>query len=107
MDKLPDYLLQIPPVKWVVVILFALLGTAMQRDMTLAGRLITFSSGFLAAVFFAEPLQGVFGLDASWGHAISAILALTGRNWAAYALRATKDPTGTVREILDIWRGKK
>lgn len=107
MDNWTDFLSRIPPTKWVVICLFAVLGTIMQRDMTFVGRFVTFFAGFLAAVIFAEPLRSLLGLDVSWSDAISAVLALTGRNWAAYAVRVTKDPTAAAREILDIWRGKK
>lgn len=93
-------------IKWVVIFSFSLLGAFMQREMTWMGRVMSFAIGILAAVVFAEPIRGAFSLDHTWGDAISAVLALTGRNWAAYVIKASKDPTAAAREILDIWRGK-
>lgn len=95
---------RVPLAKWSIIIAFAVMGAIMQRDMTWPGRTLAFFIGISAAVVFAEPVQRLLGLDASYSNAISAVLALTGRNWAAYLVRATKNPTAALNELLDIWR---
>lgn len=95
-----------PLMKWVVILGFALLGAAMQRDMTFVGRGLTVVAGVGAAVVFAEPIRHFLDLEMVYGNAVAAVLALTGRNWAAFAIRASKDPTKTMQDILAIWRGK-
>lgn len=69
--------------------------------------MITFSIGVAAAVVFAEPVRLLLSLDAGWSDALSAVLAMTGRNWAAYFVRATGDPTKAAREIIEIWRSRR
>ncbi len=98
---------QFPPTKWLVVVGFAVLGSLMQRDMTIKGRVITFVSGILIAVVFAERIRTGLTLDPAWSDAVSAFLALTGHNLASFAMRASKDPTNAMREIMEIWRGRK
>lgn len=107
MIDLHDPVTKVSIAKWSIILVFSLVGAIMQRDMTWFGRVISFSIGIAAAVVFAEPIRELLSLDPGWSDAISAILALTGRNWAAYAVRATKDPTSAARDILDVWRGRK
>ncbi|MBA5779126.1 hypothetical protein H2509_18515 [Stappia sp. F7233] len=93
--------------KWAVIVGFAALGAVMQRDMGLWGRALTFAAGVMAAVVFADPVRSLLSLDQGWSEALAAILALTGRNWAAYAIRASRDPAAAAGEILSVWRGRK
>lgn len=93
--------------KWSVIVGFALLGAILQRDLTLSGRLLALAAGIGAAVIFADPIRQFLNLDPSWSDAVAAGLALTGRNWAVFMLRATRDPIATVKEFLAIWRGGK
>lgn len=107
MIDLHDLVTKMPIAKWSIILVFSLVGAIMQRDMTWTGRMITFSIGIAAAVVFAEPVRLLLSLDASWSDALSAVLAMTGRNWAAYFVRATGDPTKAAREILEIWRSRR
>lgn len=107
MNEIFDLLNKFPPTKWVVIVCFAILGTFMQRDMTLIGRLATFFIGIGVAVVFAEPIRMLLRLDSGWSDAVSALLALTGHNIADYIIRASKDPPNAIKELLDIWRGRK
>ncbi|UYT57509.1 hypothetical protein OHI65_13535 [Brucella sp. MAB-22] len=107
MIDLHDLVTKMPIAKWSIILVFSLVGAIMQRDMTWTGRMITFSIGIAAAVVFAEPVRLLLSLDASWSDALSAVLAMTGRNWAAYFVRATGDPTKAAREILEIWRNRR
>nr|WP_244316691.1 hypothetical protein [Pannonibacter sp. XCT-34] len=89
-----------------MILAFAVLGALMQRDLTIWGRLLAVAAGLGAAVIFAEPIRQFLALDPSWSDAVAAGLALTGRNWAAFALRASRDPLATVGEFLRVWRGR-
>lgn len=59
----------------------------MQRDMNWTGRMITFSIGVAAAVVFAEPARLMLSLDAGWSDALSAVLAMIGRNLFSVIVR--------------------
>jgi len=95
---------RVPLAKWSIILAFSVIGAIMQRDMTWVGRAITFIVGIAIAVVFEEPVRSLLNLDGSYAAAVSAVLALTGRNFVAYALRASKDPTAALGEILDLWR---
>ncbi len=95
-----------PVIKWAVIVGFAFLSALMQRDMNLLGRSLTVIAGIFAAVVFAEPLILFFELDAAYGNAVAAVLALTGRNWTAVAIRATRDPVETLSRMKSAWWGK-
>ncbi|MCV9910177.1 hypothetical protein OIV19_21515 [Brucella sp. HL-2] len=107
MQDWTEFFRQFPPTKWVVIIGFAMLGAIMQRDMTITSRVIVFFGSIIVAAFLAEPIRYGLNLDPNWSDAVSACLALTGHNLASYALKASKDPVTTLRDILDVWRGKK
>ncbi|WP_247650439.1 hypothetical protein [Brucella sp. 458] len=107
MIDLHDLVTKMPIAKWSIILVFSLVGAIMQRDMTWTGRMITFSIGVAAAVVFAEPVRLLLSLDAGWSDALSAVLAMTGRNWAAYFVRATGNPTKAAREIIEIWRSRR
>ncbi|MCL8000033.1 hypothetical protein M8994_17495 [Brucella sp. 21LCYQ03] len=98
---------RVPVAKWSIILAFSVIGAIMQRDMTWAGRAVTFIMGTLIAVVFEEPVRSLLNLDGSYAAAVAAVLALTGRNFAAYAFRASKNPTAAISELLDIWRGGK
>ncbi|MTH94696.1 hypothetical protein [Roseibium sp. RKSG952] len=100
-----DYLSRLSLGKIVIIILFALLGSRFRRDNSWGERAVTIICGVLAAVVFAEPLRLLLGWGADYESVVAAALALTGRNWAVYAFRASKDPAAA-REIKAILRGK-
>ncbi|WP_247874534.1 MULTISPECIES: hypothetical protein [unclassified Brucella] len=95
---------RVPLAKWSIILIFSILGAIMQRDMTWPGRALAFVIGIMAAVVFAEPVCSLLNLDQSYSTAIAAVLAMTGRNWAAYVVRASHNPTRAIAELLDIWR---
>ncbi|MBA4204585.1 MAG: hypothetical protein C0457_06320 [Polymorphum sp.] len=105
MDRLLGLLDEASPAKWGLILAFAILGAMMQRDLSIWARLLAIAAGICAAVTFTEPVRDLFHLGPVWGDAVAAALALTGRNWAAFALRASKDPLSTVSAIMGIWRG--
>ncbi|MEP3049393.1 MAG: hypothetical protein ABJL55_16215 [Roseibium sp.] len=102
-----EWLSRAPVVKWIVIIGFAMLSAAMQRDMSLVGRMLTLVAGVAAAVVFADPFVQFFDLSATYANAVAAVLAMTGRNWAAFAIRASRDPIKTLAEVKAVWWGKK
>ncbi|NBN78665.1 hypothetical protein GWI72_10345 [Microvirga tunisiensis] len=105
-DLIGQWLQHASLTKWLMILAFAVLGALMQRDLTIWGRLLAVAAGLGAAVIFAEPIRQFLSLDPSWSDAVAAGLALTGRNWAAFALRASRDPLATVGEFLRVWRGR-
>ncbi|MEP3012820.1 MAG: hypothetical protein ABJO65_00300 [Hyphomicrobiales bacterium] len=48
---------------------------------------MTVVTGTRSAVVFVEPIVHFFDLDPSYTTAVAAILVMTGRNWAAFAIR--------------------
>lgn len=106
-DLIGQWLAHASLTKWLMILGFAVLGALMQRDLSLWGRLLAVAAGFGAAVTFAEPIRQFLSLDPTWGDAVAAGLALTGRNWAAFALRASRDPVATAKDLLAVWRGGK
>lgn len=107
MTDLIEWISRAPVVKWSVILGFALLSAVMQRDMNLLGRGLTIVCGVAAAVVFADPVILFFDLSPAYANAVAGVLALTGRNWAAFAIRATRDPIKTMADLKSIWLGKK
>lgn len=107
MSEWIEWLSRAPVIKWAVIVGFAVLSAAMQRDMTLMGRFLTLTAGIGAAVVFADPVILFFELSPTYGNAIAAVLAMTGRNWAAFAIRASRDPIKTLEDFKGVWWGKK
>ncbi|MHC5656032.1 hypothetical protein [Stappia sp. ICDLI1TA098] len=93
--------------KLAIVAIFAGIGAALPKDLTLRQRLMTFFVGFVAALVFGEPVRETLGASSSWGYGMAGIIAMTGRNIAVYIIRASKDPAKAVREILEIWKGRR
>ncbi|AXS39288.1 hypothetical protein [Breoghania sp. L-A4] len=100
-----DGIVKAVPMKWLVIAAFALTGALAQRDMGWPGRIMTFVCGVLAAAVFCEPLLDLLSLSESWGHAVAGVLAVTGRNWVAFAIRASRDPLELADRVAAIIRG--
>jgi hypothetical protein len=105
MREITDWFWQLPFMKILVVAAFAAIGAALPKDLTARDRLMTFFVGFLAALVFGEPVRALMGLSEAWAFGMAGILAMTGRNLAVFALRASRDPVGTLQHVREIWRG--
>lgn len=99
-----DWVLAHATPKMAIIAIFAMIGAALPKDLTLRQRLATFFVGFVAALVFGEPVRETLGASDSWGFGMAGIIAMTGRNIAVYIIRASKDPAGAAREVLEVWR---
>ena len=106
MKTVIDWFLAMPLTKIAVIAIFASIGAALPKDLSPRDRLMTFFIGFMAAMVFGEPLREVLSMSDSWAFGMAGILAMTGRNLAVFILRASRDPVGSGRILLDLWRGK-
>lgn len=106
MKTLIDWFLALPLTKIGVIAVFAAIGAALPKDLTPRQRLGTFFVGFMAALVFGEPLRELLAMSDTWAFGMAGILAMTGRNLAVFALRASRDPVGVAAKILKLWRGK-
>lgn len=106
MTRLSDWVASLPTTKILIIIAFAVIGAALPKDLSQRQRLMTFFVGFIAALVFGEPVREVLGASDSWGYGMAGIIAMTGRNIAVYMIRASKDPAGAAREILEVWKGR-
>ncbi|MEL7527418.1 MAG: hypothetical protein AAFN16_16690 [Pseudomonadota bacterium] len=106
MKTFVDWLAAMPLTKIAVIAIFATIGAALPKDLSPRDRLMTFFVGFMAALVFGEPLREILSMSDSWAFGMAGILAMTGRNLAVFILRASRDPVGSGRAILEIWRGK-
>lgn len=106
MKTVIDWLLAMPFSKIAVIAIFAAIGAALPKDLSPRDRLMTFFVGFMAAMVFGEPLREVLSMSDSWAFGMAGILAMTGRNLAVFILRASRDPVGSGRALLELWRGK-
>lgn len=103
-----DYLewaLQLPLTRIAVIAAFAVIGAALPKDLSPRDRLMTFFVGFLAALVFGEPVRELLAMSDGWAFGMAGILAMTGRNLAVFIVRASRDPAGTFKTIIEIWRG--
>lgn len=106
MRTLLEWFLSLPLTKIGVIAVFAAIGAALPKDLTPRERLMTFFVGFMAAMVFGEPLREILSMSDSWAFGMAGILAMTGRNLAVFILRASRDPVGSGKAILELWRGK-
>ena len=107
MKTLAAWVCKLPVAKIAVIAAFATIGATLPRDLSLRDRLGAFFTGFLAALVFGEPVRTLLGLPETWAFGMAGILAMTGRNIAVFALRASRDPARLARDIMDIWRGPR
>ena len=105
-SRMLEWLLTHATPKLAIVAIFAAIGAALPKDLTLRQRLMTFFVGFVAALVFGEPVRETLGASDSWGYGMAGIIAMTGRNVAVYIIRASKDPAAAAREILEVWRAR-
>lgn len=105
-SRMFEWLLTHATPKLAIVAIFAAIGAALPKDLTLRQRLMTFFVGFVAALVFGEPVRETLGASESWGYGMAGIIAMTGRNVAVYIIRASKDPAAAAREILEVWRAR-
>lgn len=97
---------RLPFWKTAIIIAFALVGALMQKEASMMQRVLTFTVGVLAAYVFTDPLLKLIDLETELGNATAAVLALSGRNIAAYVLRASRDPVAALQEIMRIVGGR-
>lgn len=105
MKTVTDWLLAMPLTKVAVIAIFAVIGAALPKDLSPRDRLMTFFVGFMAALVFGEPLREILSMSDSWAFGMAGILAMTGRNLAVFIVRASRDPVGSGKQLLDLWRG--
>ena len=106
-DTILEIFYHLPLWKAAVIIAFAMVGAFMHKDASFWQRVLTFSVGVLAAAVFTDPLLQLIGLQAELDDPTAGVLALNGRNIAAFVLVASKDPLKAARDILGIIRGSK
>ncbi|KZK82424.1 hypothetical protein PsAD46_03552 [Pseudovibrio sp. Ad46] len=103
-----DFILEIfyhlPFWKTAVIVAFAVVGALMHKEAGFWQRVLTFSCGVLAAAVFTDPLLQLIGLQAELDDPTAGVLALSGRNIAAFVLVASRDPVKAAKEILGIIR---
>ncbi|MBO6755771.1 MAG: hypothetical protein JJ902_05560 [Roseibium sp.] len=107
MKEWTDWLLQLPLSRFAVIAIFAAIGAALPKDLSVRDRLMTFFVGFMAALVFGEPVRQMLSLSEAWAFGMAGILAMTGRNLAVFVLRASRDPKSFARDLMEIWRGRK
>ncbi|WP_434050841.1 MAG: hypothetical protein RDA78_16110 [Roseibium sp.] len=101
-----DWFVAMPLTKVAVIAIFAVIGAALPKDLSPRDRLMTFFVGFMAAMVFGEPLREVLSMSDSWAFGMAGILAMTGRNLAVFILRVSRDPVGSGKVLLELWRRK-
>lgn len=105
MREFLDWAAQLPLYRILVIGAFAVIGAALPKDLSRRDRAGTFFIGFMAALVFGEPVRELLAMSEGWAYGMAGILAMTGRNLAVFIMRASRDPTGTIKTMLDIWRG--
>jgi hypothetical protein len=105
MREFLDWVTAQPVAKVAVIMAFAAVGALLPKDLSPRDRIMTFFVGFLAALVFGEPVREILALPESTAYGMAGILAMTGRNIAVFVIRASRDPAGFAREVLEIWRG--
>ncbi|KZL06752.1 hypothetical protein PsAD2_04265 [Pseudovibrio axinellae] len=105
-----DFILEIfyrlPLWKTAIILGFALIGALLQEASFLQ-RVLTFFIGIAAATTFTEPLIIFFDLKPGLSDATAGVLAMSGRNMAAFTLRISRDPFKATENFLKFWRGKR
>ncbi len=107
MQAVQAWLLSWPLVRIGIIVFFAVVAACSPAEAPLRVRLMTFAIGVGTAVVFTGAVAEYLALSEVVANGVAGGLALCGRNLTMYAWRASKNPVKTLRDVMDVFRGRK